>query len=106
MQKEIPPAALFAVGAAIVLLLGFFIYRGIRGDQSSAPTQMGAQLPKILERTGGDVSKMSADEKKIYDDAVRTGYYRPTMSGAGAMAPRSQGTSGGPGSYPAAPRPR
>ena len=120
MKKEISPGVLIGVVAAVVLVAGFFLFKAIVGDKSDAPSDMAQQLTRVLEKSGGDPSKMSPEDKKIYDKAVETGYYRPYgMSGnasnyPGSGGPRSSasgpgnarmsggypGSSGGSGSYP------
>ena len=108
MNKDRAPIIIAAAIAAIVLA-GVLIFWGVAGGPSAGPTDLGAKLPGILERSGGDVSKMTAEEKKVYDEAVRTGYYRPEMSGPAAASGGSgsgggayRGSSGGAGSYPGA----
>jgi hypothetical protein len=90
MQKEVNPGVFIGAIAVVVLIAGFFVYRAIVGNVSSAPSDIGGRLMKVMERTGGDVNKMTPDEKKVYDEAVKTGYYRPGGS-SGHMS-----SSGGP----------
>jgi hypothetical protein len=110
MKQEVSPGVLIGAAVVVVAVLGFFIYRGVAGEVSSAPSDMGARLMKVMERTGGDVSKMNAEEKKVYEEAVKSGYYRPggasgmmsssgqpTAPGYGGSPPGMSGTSG---SYP------
>jgi hypothetical protein len=104
MKKEINPAVMFGVIAAVLIVAGLVGYRVIAGNVSSSPSEMGQQLSSIMARTGGDTSKMTPEELKIYDKAVESGYYRPGGS-SGRMSstgqPMSSGYSGntrGPGS--------
>jgi|GEM_PF-3100160 hypothetical protein len=97
MKQEVPPGVIFGAIAAAVLLLGFLVYKGIVGDKSSAPSDMGMQLSKVIARTGGDVRKMTPEEKKVYDQAVTSGYYRPGGSSGSISSsgqPNVPGTSG------------
>jgi cytochrome c556 len=93
MKKEMPTGAVIAAIVVLVLIIGFFIYRGLRGDRPTATARQ-IQLMKVLERTKGDVTRMTPDERKFYEEAVRTGFYSPTNAG-------STGSSG----YPSPPQP-
>lgn len=104
MKKEISPAIMFGTIAVVLVVAGFFIFKAISGDKSNAPSEMGQQLTKIMDRTGGDTSKMTPEEQKIYDKAVESGYYRPggnsgRMSSTGQPnAPGYSNNTRGPGS--------
>lgn len=78
MKKEISPVAIVGVIVAVVAVAIFVVLRAGTGDASSAPSDMGQQLNKILTRTGGDTNKMTAEERKTYNKAVESGYYRPS----------------------------
>jgi hypothetical protein len=61
MKKEISPGIFIGIIAAVAVIAGFFIFKAITGDKSDAPSEMGQQLAKIMDRTGGDTSKMTPE---------------------------------------------
>ena len=94
MKKEISPATMFGVIAAVAAIAGFVVYRAIAGNVSSSPSDMGQQLSSVISRTGGDTSKMTPEELKIYEKAVDSGYYRPAGN-SGQMSSSGQPLSSG-----------
>jgi hypothetical protein len=94
MQKEVSPGVLIGVAVVVVTVLGFFGYRVIKGEVSDAVSPMASKLMPVMARTNGDVSKMTPEEKKIYDEAVKSGYFRPYGS-SGPMGPPRQANASG-----------
>lgn len=99
MKQEVSPGVLIGVAVVVVAVIGFFIYRGVKGEVSSAPSEMGSKLMPIMARTSGDVSKMTPEEKKVYNEAVKSGYFRPGGS-SGRMGSSGQSSAPGYGGPP------
>ncbi len=91
MKKNLStPMIIAGVVAVFFISIVSLALGGCSKSQSSgsANGSLSASVTAILQRTHGDISKMTPEEQKIYNEALKKGQVPAGMPGAPPMPPQ------------------
>ena len=98
MKKEVSPVVAIVVIVIAVVLAGFFLWRAWSGGRSTQVSDIGTELNTVIQKLsreyGGDINKLTPDERAVLDKALKQGYPLPPglqaqLTGSGGGAPTS-----------------
>ncbi|GBC96440.1 hypothetical protein HRbin16_02244 [bacterium HR16] len=106
MKKEVSPVMAIVVILIAVVVAGFFLWRAWSGGKSAQVSDIGTEVNTVIQKLGreygGDINKLSPEERAVLDRAMKRGYPLPP----GLQAQLSGSSGGAPvtgGAPPAAP---
>jgi len=91
MKKKLStPIRVVSVIAVLSISIVSMTLAGCSKSQSSGNSNgsLSASVTAILQRTHGDISKMTPDEQKIYNEALKKGQVPAGMPGAPPIPPQ------------------
>ncbi len=90
MKNLSAPIIIAGVVAVFLMTIVSLALGGCSKSQSSgsAKSLLSTSVTAILQRTHGDISKMTPEEQKIYNDALKKGQVPAGMPGAPPMPPQ------------------
>lgn len=96
MKKEVSPVVAIAVIIIAVLIAGFYLWRAWSGGKSSQVSDIGTEVNTVIQKLsreyGGDINKLTPQERAVLDKAMKQGYPLPPglqaqLAGGGSGAP-------------------
>ncbi len=102
MKKEVSPVVAIVVIMIAVVVAGFFLWRAWSGGRSTQVSDIGMEVNTVIQKLsreyGGDISKLTPEERAVLDKAMKQGYPLPPglqaqLSSGGGGAPVTGGTA-------------
>lgn len=81
MKKEISPTVAVVVILIVVMVAGFFLWRAWSGGKSGEVSDIGMEVNTVIQKLsreyGGDINKLTPEERAVLDRAMQQGYQLP-----------------------------
>lgn len=94
MKKEISPAVAVVVILIAVVVAGFFLWRAWSGGKSTQVSDIGMEVNTVIQKLsreyGGDINKLTPQERAVLDNAMKQRYPLPP-----GLEAQLRGSSGG-----------
>jgi hypothetical protein len=94
MKKEVSPVVAIVVIVIAVVVAGFYLWRAWSGGKSSETSDIGTQVNAVIQKLGreygGDISKLTPEERAVLDSAIKRRYPLPP-----GLEAQLRGSSGG-----------
>ncbi len=96
MKKEVSPVVAIVVILIAVVVAGFFLWRAWSGGKSTQVSDIGMEINTVIQKLsreyGGDINKLTPQERAVLDKAMKQGYPLPPglqaqLTGGGGGAP-------------------
>lgn len=95
MKKEVSPVVAIVVIIIAVAIAGFYLWRAWSGGKTTQTSDIGTQVNAVIQKLGGqlggDVNKLSPEERAVLERAMKQGYPLPpglqAQLGGGGGAP-------------------
>jgi len=94
MKKEVSPVVATVVILIAVLIAAFLLWKGYRGEKTAQVSDIGQQVNAVIQKSGGDLSKLTPEDRAVLERAMKQGYPLPPglqaqLSGGGGGTPVS-----------------
>lgn len=101
MKKQVSPVVAVVVILIAVILSGFFLWKAYRGEKSGEVSDIGQRVNAVIQKSGGDLSKLTPEDRAVLEEAMRQRYPLPPgleaqLRGGGGGAPVAGANSAAP----------
>lgn len=92
MKKQVSSVVATVVILIVVIIAGFFLWRAYRGEKTTAVSDIGQRVNAVIQKSGGDLSKLTPEDRAVLEEARKQGYPLPPgleaqLRGGGGGAP-------------------
>lgn len=105
MKKEVSPVVAIVVIVIAVVVAGFYLWRAWSGGKSAQVSDIGTEVNTVIQKLGreygGDINKLTPEERAVLESAMKQGY--PLPPGLQAQLSGSRGGAPVTGVTPPAP---
>lgn len=77
MKKQVSPVVATVVILIAVIVAAFFLWKAYRGEKSGEVSDIGQQVNAVIQKSGGDVSKLTPEDRAVLERAMKEGYPLP-----------------------------
>lgn len=81
MKKEVSPVVAIVVILIAVVVAGFFLWRAWSGGKSTQVSDIGMEVNTVIQKLsreyGGDINRLTPQERAVLDKAMKQGYPLP-----------------------------
>ncbi|MCS6829518.1 MAG: hypothetical protein RMM08_02635 [Armatimonadota bacterium] len=94
MKREIPSTVAVVIIVIALLVAGFYLWRAWSGGKTGEVSDIGMEVNTVIQKLGreygGDISKLTPEERAVLDRAMQQGYQLPP-----GLQAQLRGSSGG-----------
>lgn len=77
MKQQVSPIVATVVILIAVLIAGFLLWKAYRGGKTGEVTDIGQRVNAVIQKSGGDLSKLTPEDRAVLEEAMKQGYPLP-----------------------------
>lgn len=92
MKQQVSPVVATVVILIAVIIAGFLLWKAYRGEKTGEVSDIGHRVNAVIQKSGGDLSKLTPEDRAVLEEAMKQGYPLPP----GLQAQLRGGSGGAP----------